>query len=483
MLVRDQLYIGGEYTPSSADTMCEVISPRNEEVLGHAVAGTTADMDRAVAAARQAFDHGPWPRMALSERVALMTKLHEKVMERNLEFTNLISEEMGSPSSWSMMAQGYASWMILDYYLKSVTTFPFEEIRQGYLSKVLVRKEPVGVVAAIVPWNTPQFVLMSKIAPALLAGCTVIHKPDQQTPFDGFLLADIFDELGFPPGVYNVVPADRDVSAHLVSHPGVDKIGFTGSVGAGKAIAAAAGANLSRVSLELGGKSAAIILPDVDLDTAIAGIAPNAIMNNGEACVAQTRVLAHVSQYDDVVNKMAAAFQAMKIGDPMEADTEVGPQVHALHLERVEKYIALGQEEGAEIVTGGRRAPGFDKGYYLEPTLFANVDNSMRIAQEEIFGPVVCVIPFNDLDDAVRISNDSDFGLHGTVWTDDHAAGLDVARRVRTGVFGINTFSLDFGAPFGGFKNSGLGREMGVDGLTDYLEMKTIIPAADVAID
>ena len=345
---------------------------------------------------------------------------------------------------------------------------------------VIVRSEGVGVVGAIVPWNVPQFVTMSKLAPALLSGSTIVIKPSPETPLDAMLMAELLEEAGIPKGVVSVIPAGREVGEHLVRHRGVDKIAFTGSTAAGRTIASICGEQLKRVSLELGGKSAAIILDDADLAATMEGLKFASLMNNGQACVAQTRILASRSNYDAVVDALGETVRGMSVGDPDDPTTEIGPLVAERQQERVDKYIALGQEEGARVVVGGNGRPdGISKGWYVQPTVFADVDNSMRIAQEEIFGPVLAVIPYDDVDDAVRIANDSEFGLAGSVWTGDPAGvGMDVARRVRTGTFGVNQYTMDFVAPFGGFKASGIGREFGKEGLEHYLEQKSIVPQA-----
>jgi betaine-aldehyde dehydrogenase len=341
--------------------------------------------------------------------------------------------------------------------------------------EVIVRHEPVGVVGAIVPWNVPQFVTMAKLAPALIAGCTVVLKPSPETPLDAFLMAEWLHEAGVPAGVVNIVPAGREVGEHLVRHPGVDKIAFTGSTAAGRRIASICGEQLKRVTLELGGKSAAIVLDDADLAQTVEGLKFASLMNNGQACVAQTRILASRQRYDEVVDALGEMVGSLSIGDPLDPTTDIGPLVAERQQERVEKYIGLGQEEGATVVVGGTGRPnGIEKGWFVQPTLFANVDNNMRIAQEEIFGPVISVIPYDDVDDAVRIANASDYGLAGSVWTSDNAAGMDVARRVRTGTYGINQYLMDFAAPFGGYKASGVGREFGPEGLAHYLELKMI---------
>ncbi len=387
---------------------------------------------------------------------------------------NLISAEMGSPLLFSLLAQAPMPLVMLQYFIDLARTFPFEEERQGPLGRVLVRKEPVGVVGAIMPWNVPQFTMMSKLAPALVSGSTIVLKPSPETPLDIFLLAQIAHDAGIPAGVINIVPAGREVGEHLVTHPGVDKIAFTGSTAAGRRIASLCGEQLKRVSLELGGKSAAIICDDADLDATIEGLKMASLMNNGQACIAQTRILASRSRYAEVVDALGAMVGGMKVGDPLDFETEIGPLVADRQRDRVEGYIKIGRDEGARVVTGGGRPEGLDKGWYVEPTLFADVDNSMRIAQEEIFGPVLVAIPFDDEEQAVAIANDSDFGLAGSVWTADTDRGLDIARRVRTGTYGINQYLMDFASPFGGFKSSGIGREFGPEGLSQYLESKSI---------
>jgi len=478
MQVHDKLFIGGEWVDPAGSEVIEVVSPHSEEVVGRVPEGTTADIDRAVDAARKAFDEGEWPRMTPQERIAAVQRFSDIYAARMMDMAQVITTEMGSPITFSQLAQSPAPWMMLNSFLQVASTYDWEEERTGVLgSPVIVRSEGVGVVGAIVPWNVPQFVTMSKLAPALLSGSTIVIKPSPETPLDAMLMAELLEEAGIPKGVVSVIPAGREVGEHLVRHRGVDKIAFTGSTAAGRTIASICGEQLKRVSLELGGKSAAIILDDADLAATVEGLKFASLMNNGQACVAQTRILASRANYDNVVEALGEAVRSMKVGDPDDPTTEIGPLVAERQQERVEKYIALGQEEGARVVVGGNGRPaGVDRGWYVQPTVFADVDNSMRIAQEEIFGPVLAVIPFDDVDDAVRIANDSEFGLAGSVWTGDGEVGMDVARRVRTGTFGVNQYSMDFIAPFGGFKASGIGREFGREGLEHYLELKSIIP-------
>jgi betaine-aldehyde dehydrogenase len=470
----DKLYIGGEWAaPAGSDTI-EVTSPATEEVVGRVPDGTTADIDAAVAAARKAFDEGPWPRLSPTERADAVEKFANLYATRLDDMANIISTEMGSPLLFAQLAQAPMPYMMLNYFVGLAREFPFEEERQGMLGNVLVRHEPVGVVGAIVPWNVPQFTTMSKLAPALVAGCAVVLKPAPETPLDAFLMAEIAHEAGIPAGAINIVPAGREVGEHLVTHPGVDKIAFTGSTAAGRKIAALCGENLKRCSLELGGKSAAIVLDDADLGQLTEGLKMASFMNNGQACVAQTRILASRSRYDEVVEALADLANGFKVGDPLDATTEIGPLVSARQRERVEGYIKIGQDEGAKAVTGGGRPAGLEKGWYVEPTIFAGVDNDMRIAREEIFGPVLVAIPYDDEADALRIANDSDYGLAGTVWTADVDHGIDIARQVRTGTYGVNGYLMDISSPFGGYKASGIGREFGPEGLSGYLEHKSI---------
>ncbi|GAF43876.1 aldehyde dehydrogenase [Rhodococcus wratislaviensis] len=473
-----KLFIGGDWvTPTGTGTL-DVISPHSEERVGRVPAATVEDVDRAVAAARAAFDTGPWPLMPLAERIGVVTRIKEGIAARAGDFAELISRQNGAPMSSAVRTQVLGAVAAYGSACTTAAEFGWEQERPGVTGPMVVRHEPVGVVAAVVPWNVPQLVIAAKLAPALLAGCTVVLKPAPETPLDANLLAEVCTEAGLPRGVLSVLPADRDVSGHLVAHPEVDKVAFTGSVLAGKQIMAAAAENLTRVTLELGGKSAAILLEDADLDTAIPHVVAGAFVNSGQACVALTRILVPAARYDEVADTLAAAIAALRVGDPSDPATVIGPMVSARQRQRNLDYIRLGQEEGAKILTGGGVPAGLSSGWYVEPTLLGNVDNSMRVAREEIFGPVVCLIAFEDEDDAVRIANDSDLGLSGAVWAGDVQHGLDVARRVRTGTFSVNCQRFDVAGPFGGYKNSGLGREFGPEGLAAYLETKSIfLPA------
>ena len=403
-----------------------------------------------------------------------MAQLSQATQARMGDIAVAITQEMGSPMQFSQTGQVFAPVMVLDYYTELAREFAFEEPRQGLLSPVRVHREPVGVVAAITPWNVPLFTIMLKLAPALAAGCTLVIKPAPETPIDAYLLAEAVLDTDIPPGVVNVVAADREVSEYLVRHPGVDKVSFTGSTIAGSKIGAICGEQIKRCSLELGGKSAAIILDDMELERVSTEILSGALMNTGQACAAQTRILASRKRYDETVEALAASVGAMKVGDPMDETTQIGPLFAARQRERVEGYIDIGRKEGAQVATGGGRPAGLDKGWFVEPTVFGKVDNAMRIAQEEIFGPVLVVIPYDDEADAIKIANDSNYGLSGSVWTNDIDHGVDIARKVRTGTYTINGFAMDFKSPFGGYKQSGIGRELGPEGLQTFLEYKTI---------
>ncbi|MEI8051666.1 MAG: aldehyde dehydrogenase [Actinomycetes bacterium] len=473
----DKLYIGGEWVAPAGTDMIEIISPYTEQVIATVPDGTEADIDRAVAAARIAFDSGPWPRMSITERAEVLAKVGQRLGEELPAMAEIITAEMGTPILFSQLAHVGAPMMIFNYFAGIAESFKFDAVRPGVLSpEVLVTKEPVGVVGAIAPWNVPLFLAAAKLAPALLAGCTVVFKPSPETPLDALRLAEIIEECGLPKGVLSVVPAHREVSEHLVRHPDVDKITFTGSTIAGKKIAGLCGEQLKRCTLELGGKSAAILLDDVDLDATLQLLMPNALMNNGQACIAQTRILAPRARYAEVVDAICQQVaDAWGVGDPMDMSTAVGPLVASRQRDRVEGYIAKGISEGARVAIGGGRPSSQSHGWFVEPTIFADVDNKMTIAQEEIFGPVLVVIPHDGDADAVSIANDSDYGLCGSVFTADNDRGLGVARQVRTGTYMLNSGTpIDFGTPFGGYKQSGVGREFGPEGLESFLETKSI---------
>jgi len=471
----DRLLIGGQWVEPAGDGVFEIRSPHDGRLIGRTPEAAQGDVDRAVAAARRAFDEGPWPRMSPAERAAVITRFAAIHRAQADELAALTTAENGSAIWFTRMLQNLVNDRT-DDFLRLAADHPWEEeLVDAAGLRTIVRREPVGVVAAVIPWNAPQQSALVKLIPALLAGNTAVLKPSPETALDGVRLGELFAEAGLPEGVLSVLPADREVSEYLVGHPGVDKIAFTGSTAAGRAIASTATGQLKRVSLELGGKSAAVVLEDADLDRVVEGIKYGTFLNNGEACVALTRVLAPRSRYEEIVTALGALVESLVVGDPSDPETFIGPMVRARQRDRVESYIQTGIKEGARLVTGGPGAPeGLDTGYYVRPTVFADVDNSMRIAQEEIFGPVIVVIPYEDEAEAVRIANDSPYGLSGAVFTTDHARGMEIARAVRTGGFSVNGAPRHWEAPFGGYKNSGFGREYGRHGMDAYVELKAI---------
>ncbi|AYH43540.1 aldehyde dehydrogenase [Azoarcus sp. DN11] len=482
--IQEALYIGGQWVKPAASAVLEVRSPATEEIIGRAPSCSPADIDRAVQAARAAFE-GPasaWARTTVTERIAYLRAFGAALKKRRQQLAEVTSDEGGQPLAKNCVYQVDKALSIIDYYAQLGETYPFEERRQGYDNPFIVRKEPIGVVGLIMPWNAPLAISFFPLAPALLAGCTVVLKPSPETPLHAYVLAQACEEAGLPPGVVNIVPADREASEALVTHPGVDKIAFTGSTATGRRIASLCGERLKRYSLELGGKSAAIILEDVDLHKAMPMIVRTATMNSCEACVGQTRTLVPRSRYAEIVEAFVSGVARLKMGDPRHPDTDMGPLIAERQRTRVESYIKAGREEGARLMLGGGRPAHLTRGWYVEPTVFADVGNHMRIAREEIFGPVLSLIPYNDETDAIAIANDSTYGLSGTVWTSDPKRGVEVARRVRTGNYGVNLFNLDIAAPFGGFKESGIGRQLGPEGLDGFFETKAIqLSPADVA--
>jgi aldehyde dehydrogenase (NAD+) len=478
MLTYDRLFIGGTWTEPSNPELLDILSPHDESLVGRAAQAQPADVDRAVAVARAAFDAGTWPNTPPTERIAVLRRLNALREARAEEIAALITSENGSAGWFTRAGQPGLSRQA-NAYLKAAEQLAWEEVLTpsdpAAAVRSVVRREAIGVVAAVIPWNSPFSASLAKIIPALLAGNTVVLKVSPENSLSMGLLADLLAECGLPEGTISVLPADRETSEYLVSHPDVDKVAFTGSTRAGRRIASIAGEQLKRVSLELGGKSAAVFLPDAELERFKAGLKFSSLVNNGEACIAHTRVLAPRDRYEEVVTAVKEVVESLRVGDPQDPDTFIGPMVRRDQQQRVRDYIKIGVKEGARLVTGGPEVPvGLEKGYYVTPTVFADVDNSMRIAQEEIFGPVLVVIAYDDEDDAVRIANDSEYGLSGGVWSADEAHALEIARRMRTGTVTINGTSVGFDGPFGGFKASGLGREYGFAGLNTYIEYKTV---------
>lgn len=473
-LNRDSFFIGNKWIAPSSDRTFTIINASTGETIAHVPEAVEADVDAAVSAARNAFDHSEWPRMRSSERAIIMERFMAEIAQRGADLAKAVSMQNGMPVALSEMLEGQFSAGVMQYYAALAAVDPGPDIRPSQMGKeTIVERTPVGVVAAIVPWNFPVTLALNKIAPAMAAGCTIVIKPSPGTVLDSYILAEAALAAGVPQGVLNWVAADRDVGAYLVSHPGVDKVAFTGSTSAGRKIGAVCGELLRPVTLELGGKSAAIVLEDADLGTFLQGVPMASLLNNGQACYNGTRILAPKSRYDEVVGGLAEMMGSLNIGDALDPETHVGPMASEMHRERVEGYIAKGRDE-AKLVTGGGRPKNLNRGWFVEPTLFANVENSDVIAREEIFGPVLSVIAYDGEDEAVRIANDSDFGLGGSVWSADSNHALDVARQVASGTVGVNGYMPSLGAPFGGIKGSGLGREFGPEAVGAYQQMKSI---------
>ena len=471
-----RLYIGGRWVAPVADGRIEVVSPDTEQVSAVVAEATEPDMDAAVAAARQAFDVGPWPRLEPAQRAAAVRKMAEILKGRTGELAAAFVAEIGALASFAPFAamEGsgtFASFAALGESYEWVKQMPCA--LPGH--KALVIREPVGVVAAIAPWNMPYAIMAQKVAPALIAGCTVIVKPSPETPLEAYIIAEAAEAAGIPSGVLNLVPAQRAASDHLVRNPGVDKISFTGSTAAGRRIASAAGERIARVTLELGGKSPAIVLDDFPTEAAAKIFARTITVLSGQICATLSRAIVPAARHDELAEAIAAEMRTVKIGHSDDPSAEMGPVAMRRQLERIEHYVDAGRKEGAKLVTGGRRPPHIERGYFFEPTLFANVDNNMTIAREEIFGPVLCLLPARNLDHAVEMANESSYGLNSSVLTNDGDAVYKISRKLRAGGVAQNGLKADFNLPFGGFKQSGLGREGGVEGMLHYTETKTVL--------
>ena len=471
------IFVGGEWREPASDKRISVECPANREIIGSCPEATEQDVDAAVNAAKAALAVPEWSATSGEDRASYIDALSAAIKSRTDDLAACAAQEIAAPYGFCK-GQVAMARMTLKFYGQLARDYEFEERRTGYFGQVLVRKEPVGVVAAIVPFNGPLFAAMLKIGPALASGSTVVLKVPVEAPLFSYVLADCIQEAAIPAGVINILAADRDASEHLVAHPAVDMASITGSVVAGRRVAEICGSQVKRAALELGGKSAAIVCADADLATVVPELAKASVINSGQACAAQTRILIPRSRYEDFVSALADAFGSMKVGHPSDPETVLGPMIHERHFKRVKACISAGIDEGARLVTGGGTPDHLEPGYFIEPTLFADVTNDMQIAREEIFGPVVCAIAYDDIEDAIRIANDSEMGLSGSVWTADVEAGIEVGRKIETGNFTINGFSMDIAAPFGGYKSSGLGRELGEEGLHDYLEYKSInLPA------
>jgi acyl-CoA reductase-like NAD-dependent aldehyde dehydrogenase len=471
----DRLFIGGEWVQPSTSDLIDVIQPATEEVYLQVAEAKDADVARAVAAARTAFDEGPWPFFTPAERAAYLRALADGMRARMPQIAHSWSSEMGILHG-DAEVRGPRIPAIYDFYASLADSFDWVERHQpagggyGWLAR-----EPVGVVGAIVPWNAAIVALSFKLAPALMAGCSIVLKSSPESPSAGYLLAEIAEDIGLPAGVVNIVTAHRSASEALVTNPGVDKISFTGSTVAGKRIAALCADRVARVNLELGGKSAALVLDDYDVEKVAVSLADSTMELTGQVCSALTRVIVSKHRHDELVEALVAEFAKVRVGDPFDATSDMGPVAAQRQRDTIERLIGQGIEEGATLATGGHRPVGLDKGWFIEPTILAGVDNHSTIARNEVFGPVLTVIAAQDEQDQIRVANDSPYGLNSAVFTDDDDKAWRFARRIRSGTVGQNAHRNSHAFSFGGFKQSGIGREGGREGLLPYLEAKAII--------
>lgn len=477
------LYISGAWVNSHSDETIEVVNPSTELVCGIVPAGNTDDVEDAVTAARDAFSS--WSNTAASIRSGYIRAIAERLCERQAQITKVISEEQGSPLQFSNDVQATLASLVMGSYVDKAIDMERVDVLENSIDNGAcshVVKEPVGVCALITPWNYPLHQLVTKVAPALAAGCTMVVKPPREAPLNAFILAEIMHEVGLPKGVFNLVSGSgRLVGEALCSHPKVDMVSFTGSTSAGSRISELAAKSIKRVSLELGGKSACVVLEDADLEKAIQHTVYQNMANSGQTCTALSRLLIPESRYEEAKGLLRKTVETITVGRANDPSILMGPMVSASQQQTVQSYIRIGCEEGATLLCGGDDSPeGLVTGYYVKPTIFVDVNNSMRIAQEEVFGPVLCVIPYSGDDEAVDIANDSPFGLSGAVWSGDEDRAMMLAKRLRTGQVFINGATFNPEAPFGGYKQSGNGRELGVEGLNEFVELKAIQRRAEV---
>ena len=470
-----KFFIGGDWVKPSSPETFDVISPFTEQPIATVAKAQRADVDAAVAAARRAFDEGSWPRMGVHERIDAVGRLKSEFERRRDTLAQVITDEMGSPITQSRTIQATVPVAMMQAHMDIARSYHWREVRKSASGNSLVRREPKGVVALIVPWNVPMMTVVQKLGPALMSGCTVVVKPAPESPLSAYVMAEMIAAAGFPAGVVNIVTADREESEYLAVHPGIDKVSFTGSTAAGRTLARLCGELLRPITLELGGKSAGIFLDDADIPAAVEALKLGSFRNSGQICTLKTRVLVSRKRKGDVVAALAEMVAGMPVGDPNDPKTHIGPMVSAKQRDRVESYIDIGIKEGGRAVVGGLGRPeGLNHGWFVRPTLLTEVDPNSRLAQEEVFGPVLAVLTYDDEDEAIEIANNSQFGLSGAVFSNDVERAVSVAERVKTGVVEVNGAPFGFRSPFGGVKQSGLGRESGWEGFEPYVEIKSI---------
>ncbi|MFD6061243.1 aldehyde dehydrogenase [Rhodococcus wratislaviensis] len=473
MTVRDTLFIDGEWRSPHSRVTIDVVSPSTEKVIGTVPDADDSDVDSAVSAASAAFGAGTWRGLPISERARILQLALQALEPKIADIADLVTAEMGLPTSIAhkkipgALAAGR-------YFLDLAVNDTLTEVRQTMWGPAAVVKEPVGVVAAVAPWNGPFNMAVAKIFPALVTGCSVVYKPAPETPLDAYFIAEALAAAGLPPGVFNLVTGGRATGRSLVTHPKVNKVSFTGSTAAGRQIVSEAGPRFTRLQLELGGKSAAIVLEDADVETTMRGIAMGSFANTGQVCSAFSRIVVPAAHRDKWIDAIVETAESFVVGDPFDPATTMGPLVSANQRDRVLDYVRIGTAEGAVVATGGGAPEGDGIGYYVQPTVLIDTVNSMRVCQEEIFGPVVTVLTHESVDEAIAIANDSNYGLHGGVFTSDPHAAAHVARSVHTGTFSVNSYTHNHNAPFGGVKDSGIGRELGREGIQSYYEIKTV---------
>jgi len=471
----DKLYIGGEWVTPKSDKRIDVVSPFSEQIIASVPSASKADIDAAVSAARKAFDHGPWPKMSVAERSEILVRLLDVFKARQDEMGQLICDELGSPVTFSKTLQAGVPIFMIEEFLNIVKDFPLSELRQCATGNGLVVREPKGVVAGIMPWNVPMMTTMIKLAPSLLMGCSMIIKPASETPLSSYMLAEMLSEAGVPKGVVSVLPADRHCAEYLVTHPGVDKVTFTGSTLVGKHLAMKCAELIRPITLELGGKSAAIFLDDADIEASVEALRLGSFRNSGQVCSLKTRILVSKNNRDKVLEALRKLLDSMPVGDPNDPKTEIGPMSSRKQMETVTGYIAKGLEEGGTLVCGGLGKPeGLNHGFFVRPTIFADVKPGDTLFQEEIFGPVLVVSTYESEEEAITMANDSIYGLNGAIFSADVEKAVKMAGRLKTGTVEINGGGVGFQSPIGGVKDSGIGREGGKEGFEPYTELKSI---------